>query len=160
MKRFLAEREARVELLEGTPWRFAVKNIEEIPRKLLEPSPEEMVQYQINIRRGMAAPGVQNLMNSGLSVPVGMVATLLGITEDVSPEIKYQLEYPADVKITIYSVNAKAIAVIFDGKQIPGNYKITWNFRDDNGRKVAAGDYVGEVKIGKDKYVRKRIVKP
>ncbi|MBR3090812.1 MAG: hypothetical protein IKH10_02320, partial [Bacteroidetes bacterium] len=83
---------------------------------------------------------------------------LLGIIEDTSPEIKYSLGMIADVEIVIYSVQAKVIATIFKGTQRPGSYKITWNQRDDKGKKMPYGDYIAEVRIGTDRFVRKRIV--
>jgi flagellar hook assembly protein FlgD len=54
-------------------------------------------------------------------------------------------------------MNAVIIATMFDGIQSPGDFTYTWNGRDDSGRLLPVGDYVGEVRIGKEKLIRKRI---
>jgi flagellar hook assembly protein FlgD len=82
------------------------------------------------------------------------------LTEDVSPVIKFSVEYADEIDITIYSIQAIAVTTIFKGNLMPGNYKYVWNGRDDKGKKMKPGDYIAEVKMGKYKFYRKRIVVP
>jgi flagellar hook assembly protein FlgD len=88
------------------------------------------------------------------------IGRFLGLTEDLSPTISYSLFETSHVEIVIYSVQANVIATIFSGRQVPGNYSYTWNGRNDRGMKMGSGDYVGEVRIGEKRYVRKRIYIP
>jgi len=85
-----------------------------------------------------------------MKVALGDIAQFFGLAEDVSPVIKYNLDFATEVQIVIYSVNASVVATLFDGHQPAGNYSITWNGRDDKGRKLPSGDYVAEVRIGKN----------
>jgi len=47
-----------------------------------------------------------------------------------------------DIKLTIYNQLGKAVKVLYDGPISPGEYKITWNGRDDNFFKVPSGIYI------------------
>jgi len=144
----------------GDPLQIAFKNLQDIPYELYKPSPIEIVQYQTNLINSQYIPGIRTLMLNSSLVTLGDVASFLGLTEDVSPVIRYNIENISDVEIVVYSIQAVVIASLFEGPQPPGSYKLTWNCRDDKGRKMPSGDYIAEVRIGKNKYVRKRIVIP
>lgn len=144
-----------------TPWNYLKHIFESMPEDVFLPEGTEIVQRQINIQNALSVPGAKPFgPNVGITVndPWGKLGRLLGIVEDLSPEIKYNLSVTADVDIVIYSVQAIIVAKIFSGTQKPGEYKITWNGRDDQGKKMPSGDYVAEVRIGNDRFVRKRIV--
>ena len=142
-----------------TPWNNVMAVFENMPDSIFYPIGSEIVQHQINKVNALSYPGY-TFSEGGLNMmgTIKKAATILGILEDVSPEIRYELGVLADVEIVIYSVQAKVIAVIFKGTQKPGNYKITWNGRDDAGKKMPFGDYIAEVRIGEERFVRKRIV--
>ena len=143
-----------------SPWRNVMKGFENMPKDVFTPEGIELVQYRINRVNALSVPGKPFTEGSGIPL-MGILreaGVLLGIIEDTSPEIKYSLGMIADVEIVIYSVQAKVIATIFKGTQRPGSYKITWNQRDDKGKKMPYGDYIAEVRIGTDRFVRKRIV--
>lgn len=147
-------------VLEGTPWHAAVQNIESIPPEFFKPEGRDFVSHEMNIRRALYVPGINPHYNSGMQMSVGSVLTFLGLKEDVSPKIRYDLDFAAEVEIVIYSVTATVVATIYKGIQPAGSYKVTWNLRNDEGRRLPAGDYIAEVRIGKNRYVRKRIVIP
>ena len=151
--------EIQREIYQGKPWQVALQNLNSIPDEAYEPSPVEMVHQQEAIRNALYTPGALNL-RPNIQIPLGSIAQFFGFSEDVSPVIEYSLEVLQDVEIVIYSLNATVIATLFEGEQPAGNYRITWNLRDDEGRKMPSGDYIAEVRIGNSRYVRKRIVIP
>lgn len=127
------------------------------PEEYYMPDPREQAHFQDNINRSLAVPFINTKPSFGAKVPLAVIGQLLGIVEDLSPNLKYTLDYTADVEIVIFSMQAIVVATIFKGTQPPGNYKLTWNGRDDNGRKMPKGDYVAEIRIGKFSIIRKRI---
>jgi len=46
---------------------------------------------------------------------------------------------PAEV--AVYSVNGRRVRTLLSGPQEPGEYRLSWDGRDDDGRDVAAGVY-------------------
>ncbi len=143
---------------EGTPWQIAIQNIRNIPSSFYNPSPVEIAHRQTMIQNAFEVPFVMTLQQFGLKITTEAIANFFGLSEDLSPKISYSLDYNADVEIVVYSVSSVVVATLFNGRQSPGNYSLTWNGRDSNGRLMPAGDYIAEVRIGKEKYIRKRIV--
>lgn len=144
-------------IIQDSPWMIARRNLASIPREYFEADPVEVVQRQTMIQDAQYVPFVQTLPRNAFVMDLVDIGKLLGIVEDTSPTIKYTIVYASDVQIVIYSVNAKVVATIFSGMQTPGNYKRTWNGRDDYGKMLPKGDYIGEVRIGEYKYIRKVI---
>jgi hypothetical protein len=141
------------------PYQAALRSLNAVPSISFIPTGEEKVRYASNLEAARHVPFVQ-YPNYGVKVALNDIGVFLGLIEDTSPEIFYTLDSPNDVEIVVYSIQAKVIATLFNGKQIPGKYKLTWNYRDDNGRKMISGDYIAEVRIGNVKFIRKRIVIP
>jgi len=135
------------------------KNLD-LPSEFFLPSPQEIANYQLNMMMSQDAPFIHSYQPFGLKVPMSAIGQLLGLVEDVSPVIQYDLEWRSEVQIVIYSLSASVVATIYHGFQSPDSYKFTWNGRDDFGKKLPPGDYIGEVRIGKTKYIRKRIYIP
>lgn len=141
----------------------ALKNsFHSIPAEIFLPMNTEIIQRQIGIVNALSIPGYTFQapsmgIGSGMSFDFYKAGVFLGIFEDVSPTIKYDLSITADVVVVVYSIQAKAIATLFNGMQTPGSYTVTWNGRDDQGKKMEMGDYFIEVKIGTEKFVRKRV---
>ncbi|MER3329064.1 MAG: FlgD immunoglobulin-like domain containing protein, partial [Candidatus Kapaibacterium sp.] len=63
-----------------------------------------------------------------------------------------------EVEVVIYSIQAVVVATIFKGHLPPGSYQRTWTGRDENGRKLPPGDYIGEVRIKGENSYRKQII--
>jgi len=141
------------------PYNAAMQSLANLPSTVFQPSGVEQTLYQTNLEMAQYVPGLNSHL-FGIKVPLSDIAQVLGLTEDVSPEIVYSIDATLDVEIVIYSIQAKVIATIYKGKQNAGSYKITWNLRDDYGRRMPSGDYIAEVRIGDSKFVRKRIVIP
>jgi hypothetical protein len=141
------------------PYQAALRSLNAVPSISFVPTGVERMTYQANLDAARYIPFVP-YPNYGLKVPLNDIGVFMGLIEDTSPEIYYSLDAPNDVEIVIYSIQAKVIATLYNGRQIPGKFKLTWNFRDDNGRKMLSGDYIAEVRIGNAKFIRKRIVIP
>lgn len=146
------------ELAKGKPWQAAVRNINNVPSEFFIPTGVEKMQYITNLVQSQYVPGIKPLNPGGGIASLGQIASFLGLTEDVSPVIKFSVEYADEIEITVYSIQAVAVSTIFKGNMMPGNYKYVWNGRDDKGKKMKSGDYIAEVRIGKYKFFRKRIV--
>lgn len=144
------------ELNKGTPWQIALQNLRNIPQELFIPSGVEMVHRQLAIKNSFYIPYMNSGPRPGLFY-LDDAAKLLGLIEDLSPEIHYTLDFSTDVEIVIYSISSTVVATLFNGRQVPGSYTFTWNGRDKNGQVMPKGDYIAEVRVGKEKYIRKRI---
>ena len=142
-----------------TPANNLTESFAKMPSNIFKPLPTEIVQHQIAIRDALSIPTAYTFAPGvGLNVNLRDIGLFLGLVEDTSPEINYTLNYMSDVEIVIYSVSAKLIATIFSGAQKQGKYKIVWNGKDDTGKKMPHGDYIAEVRVGSEKFIRKRIV--
>ena len=134
-------------------------NVLNLPSELYMPLKVDVANYQYGLMMSQNnVTGIRVMNPFGLKISLASIGQFFGLSEDVSPVIKYSLDYRTDVEVLIYSLNATAVATIFDGMQIPGKYTFTWNGRDDAGRRLSKGDYIAEVRIGKERYIRKRIV--
>lgn len=132
------------------------KNIEFPPEYFL-PSPVEQTLYQYNLMQSQFVPFVRTYNPFGPKIPLSTIGALLGLSEDVSPVLYYTLDKEENVKIAIYSERALVVRILYEGRQSAGNYQILWDGKDNEGRRMLRGDYIGEVRIGENKYVRKRI---
>ncbi|MBK8910717.1 MAG: hypothetical protein IPM61_05245 [Chlorobi bacterium] len=96
------------------------------------------------------------------SIPLSDIATMMGVTEDVSPVINYLLPEPGHVSVMVYNTSAQHIATIVDAPQKSGSYRYEWNMLDAQGVRAKSGDYFAEVRSGREKKLiaRKRIVVP
>lgn len=151
---------AEIKAMKGqalTPMELAMRNLS-VPSNYLVPTAVEITQYQNNILMSQYVPFTPTSMPFGLKVPLNTIGMFLGLAEDVTPTIKYKLDFASDVEVVVYSLQAIVIQTIFKGSQTAGSYSLTWNLRDDKGKKMSPGDYIIEVRIGKYKYVRKRCV--
>ena len=143
-----------------SPWEIARQNLE-IPPEYFKPSSQDIAAYNYNIARSQDIPGtLPKTAGAGLQVPLSSIWAFFGLTEDVSPVIRYDVEYSMNVEVVIYSPQARVIAVLLKMYQPTGKYQITWNGRDEKGRQMPTGDYVAEVRLGEERFVRKRIQIP
>lgn len=95
-----------------------------------------------------------------MSVPLGAIAAALGLTEDVSPRIKYTILATDSVSVIVYNTEADTIRVIVNGLQRPGVYDFNWDMNGGDGHRVPLGHYVAEVVVGRRLVLRKRIEVP
>ncbi len=146
-----------VALQQGIPLDAALRDMERRYPDLYKPNPVEVIQFQENRMRSQYVPFTRTLGASGMQIPLESIGKFLGIVEDFSPIIRYTLEYNTKVQVVIYNMQGIVIAVLAEERQPAGNYVYNWNGKNDDGIVQPPGDYIGEVRIGIDKYVRKRI---
>lgn len=145
-------------IIEESPWDYFKKHMASLPRSVFEPTGQEIANHEIGMINALSIPGVFKFNPNGGLVTFGQIASFLGLSEDVSPVIKFQVNITADVEVVVYSVQAVAVATLFKGVKMPGAYTYNWNGRDDKGRRMPAGDYIAEIRIGTERFIRKRIV--
>ncbi len=142
----------------STPWQAAMQNLA-LPSNFFLASDIERVHRHMMIAESFYIPGMITY-NPNPVVSIQTVLQAIGLAEDLSPNLSFDLNYADEVEIVIYSVQAKVIATVFKGKRPPGRHKFRWNVRDDHGRLQPSGDYIAEIRIGKTRFVRKRIYIP
>jgi hypothetical protein len=160
LRQFLPQAQNKNELLNTKSVAQIIKDNLDLPAKMFMPSAVEMTMHDYNLMQASYIPFVKTQQVGGMKVSLGAIAMFLGLIEDTSPNIPYSLYETSEVEVVIYSVQASVIASLYKGVQLPGSYKLFWNFRDDKGRTQPSGDYIAEVRIGKDRTVRKRIYIP
>jgi hypothetical protein len=71
--------------------------------------------------------------------------------------IRYMLERPADVKLTIYNISGQVVTVLDEGRREAGSHDVSWDGRDSQGKSVAAGTYFYEIQAGGAREAKKMI---
>ncbi len=72
--------------------------------------------------------------------------------------IRYQLPKASRVVLTIYSTTGAKVRTLVRAQQAPGYYSVTWDARNQSGRKVASGIYIYHFKAGNFQQVKKMIL--
>lgn len=130
-----------------------------LPTDAFKPDPNMIVQRQEMLMRAFEVPYARTYDPwQGMRIPFSDIGRFFGITEDYTGNIKFRVDNYAEVEIVIYSIKAVVVATIFKGHLPAGSYSRTWTGRDENGRKLPPGDYVGEVRIKGQSSYRKRII--
>jgi hypothetical protein len=139
-----------------TPWQSALRNLQ-LESSVLAPTGEELVQHTYNLQQAQALPNptLRRTPGSGLTVPLAAIARFLGLSEDVSPTIRYDVPALLPVQIVVYSVQAIRVATLVDALHRPGRYSVTWNGRDGAGRALPPGEYIAEVRIGEQRFYKR-----
>lgn len=124
-------------------------------------SPLEMPEirdYKEHLSHSFSVPGIKTFgVLPGLFGKGNLGFITDSFHEDVTPVLRYTLDAPAFVNVSIFSLQAARVQLLFQGHEEIGSYSRVWNKRDDDGFKVATGDYVGIVSIGVKTALRKRI---
>ena len=64
-----------------------------------------------------------------------------------STTIRYKLELPGQVRLTIYDITGREVMRVMDQYQTGGTYSATWNGTDETGRQVASGAYFAQLNM-------------
>ncbi|MCB0703494.1 MAG: hypothetical protein KDC55_12375 [Ignavibacteriae bacterium] len=129
-----------------------------LPTDAFKPDPNMIVQRQENLMRAFEVPFARTYNPYGVRVAFSDIANFFGLSEDYSGNIKFKVDHYTEVEVVIYSIQAVVVATIFKGHLPPGSYQRTWTGRDENGRKLPPGDYIGEVRIKGENSYRKQII--
>jgi hypothetical protein len=72
--------------------------------------------------------------------------------------ISYQLAARGPVSMKVYDAAGRLVSPLVEGIMDPGYYSVSWDGRDDNGRKVPAGVYFVRLNAGNYQQVQKTIL--
>lgn len=72
--------------------------------------------------------------------------------------VAYSVASRAPVQVTVYDVAGRRVRRLLDRLQAPGAYSVTWDQRDEAGRRVAPGVYLVHMRIGEEAQTRKLVV--
>ncbi|MEO0269781.1 MAG: FG-GAP-like repeat-containing protein [candidate division WOR-3 bacterium] len=70
-------------------------------------------------------------------------------------EINYSLPLRTKVKISVFDENGRFIRKLTDEQKSAGYYRVRWDLKDENGKKVHAGNYFIQFKTDEYKEVKK-----
>ena len=143
--------------LQESPWTAALRNMT-IDPETYRPDAREEVQHQLTISRALDAGLFRPNTTGGVSASFDQIGSFLGLTEDVSPRLRYEVKEPSLVNVVVYSTAATVVATVLSKVHQPGSYSVTWDLRDDKHRDMPDGDYVLEARVGEGVYFRKRVV--
>ncbi|MGH7490769.1 MAG: FlgD immunoglobulin-like domain containing protein [bacterium] len=86
--------------------------------------------------------------------PNPFAAAVTANTEAVT-FIHYFLQQSAEVNLTIFDATGRAVKTLVDGFQIAGEYRASWDGRDQGGEHVSGGIYFYKLAAGKYAQVKK-----
>ncbi|HZV12748.1 MAG TPA: FlgD immunoglobulin-like domain containing protein [Candidatus Kapabacteria bacterium] len=141
---------------DNTPEALMQKNLAVTPDQL-QPTQRDIMDHARDYTPGAPQNISPNIPRVGVSIPFSMGA-LLGYEEDVSATVDYTVPVRAYVRITVFSVRGDTVARPFAAEQPAGKHSFTWDATDEQGRRVAPGDYVAEIVIGNSARILKHIV--
>lgn len=72
--------------------------------------------------------------------------------------IEYVLFSKEKVKLIIYNIQGENIIILVNQLQEPGNYKIMWDGKDNQGKTVSSGIYLYQLKIGRFENIKKMLL--
>jgi flagellar hook assembly protein FlgD len=72
--------------------------------------------------------------------------------------IHYGLPETQNVRIMIYSLLGQEVAVLLNTIQSPGNYRIPWNGKDQQGKDLPSGVYLIRLQVGDTQLVKKAML--
>jgi hypothetical protein len=101
------------------------------------------------------------LFESGaVSTPVMAFALRQNSPNPFNPSttISYYLPSPCNIKLEIFDVAGRRIAVLKEGKADRGDHRVEWNGVDARGDKVSSGVYLYRLTAGKETMSRKMVL--
>ena len=72
--------------------------------------------------------------------------------------INYYLPTPCNMKLEIFDVAGRRIAVLKEGKADRGHHRVEWNGVDARGDRVSSGVYLYRLTAGKETMSRKMVL--
>jgi hypothetical protein len=72
-----------------------------------------------------------------------------------STTIRFELPAAGHVRLTIHDARGRRVATLLDGERAAGSQAVVWRGRDGDGRRVASGTYLAQVRTDSGREVRK-----
>jgi methionine-rich copper-binding protein CopC len=91
---------------------------------------------------GFTSVSVVTSIESGSGVPTEFALTQ-NYPNPFNPttEIAFSVPKQTSVKLVVYGISGDVVATLVNQTMSPGNYRVVWNGRSDDGRGVASGVY-------------------
>jgi len=87
-----------------------------------------------------------NQLNVGL--PKAYTITSYPNPFNPTTTIRYDLPEPSKVKVTVYDITGRPIAILRNAQQLAGSFSVQWNGMDDHGNPVSTGMYFCRLEAG------------
>lgn len=147
------------EIKKGVPLNRILTDLEQKFPNIYMPNPVDIVLYQTNLINSMYVPYTRNSMNlgNGGGISFETIGKFLGVIEDTSPNINYELSIVSEVQVVVYNISGVVIAILANEVQQLGQYHYYWNGTNELGITQAKGDYIIEVRISNSRYIRKSV---
>jgi hypothetical protein len=68
---------------------------------------------------------------------------------------RFMVHGPLHTTLTVYNILGQKVRTLLDEEKLPGNYRITWDGKDDKGNQVSSGIYFYQLKAKDFKETRK-----
>ncbi len=72
--------------------------------------------------------------------------------------IAYELSQHKQVTLTVFSISGQRIKTLVDMPQGPGSFEVRWDGKDETGHQAASGQYLFQLRQGKEVLVRKGLL--
>ena len=72
--------------------------------------------------------------------------------------IRFALAQPGEVELLVYNLGGQRVALLSQGSRVAGTYEIRWDGRDADGRELASGVYLYQLKAGDNSQQRKLLL--
>jgi hypothetical protein len=72
-----------------------------------------------------------------------------------STKIEFELKAAGPVKLLLYDLMGRRVAVLADGRRDAGRHTLTWDGRDSSGRTVSGGIYLLRIEAGNFRQTKK-----
>ena len=63
-------------------------------------------------------------------------------------DVRYSLSSESDISLAVFSADGRVVRNLESGSRGPGDYRVTWNGRDDNGCRTSRGIYYVRLSTG------------
>jgi hypothetical protein len=70
----------------------------------------------------------------------------------------FSLSAPARLRVEVFDISGRRVALLVDGRRGAGSHTVSWDLRDDSGRKVASGVYLWSIKAGTATALARQVV--
>jgi len=132
---------------DGSGWVYVESYVDET-RRLVEASVEKLGIYRLRLgKRGSGGIGVENGLEQNYPNPFN------GTTR-----IRYSLARSTRVELFILNVRGQRVRTLADGVVGAGSHVVSWDGRNDGGRRVSSGVYLIMLRIGDRAFTRKALL--
>jgi len=77
---------------------------------------------------------------------------------NLASNIRYSLTRNCYVELRIYNITGQLVRTLVNGRKRAGIHSVTWDGRDDSGKRVASGVYFCRLKAGNSSQTRKLLL--